>query len=262
MEHIVVVKCGGSTVDELSPSFFESICKMKENGKHPVIVHGGGPAINGMLQALQIETEFVDGRRKTTPKVLETVEMVLSGKVNKQIVAQIQSVNEKAIGLSGVDAKLLTATAIERETLGLVGKIKAVNVSFLRELLEMGYIPVIAPIALDERGEKLNINADEAAGAIASALQAEELVFVTDVDGVLVDGQLQETLSVSEIDTYIEDGTIYGGMIPKVNAARESLTGDIKKVTIANGNGKNTDENGALIGTTIMKEEFIAQEDA
>ncbi|WP_240374834.1 acetylglutamate kinase [Bacillus piscicola] len=254
MENIVVIKCGGSTVDALPSAFFESIRAMKDNGKHPVIVHGGGPAINKMLKQLKIKTEFVNGLRKTTSDVLEAAEMVLSGKVNKDLVSAFQQAGAAAVGMSGVDGQLLKASPVDLETLGLVGKIDDVNEEIITFFLENGYIPVIAPIASANAGEKLNVNADDAAAAVAQALHAEELVFVTDVDGVIINGKLREKLDMTDIDSLIENNTIYGGMIPKVKAAAASLTGKIEKVTIANGNGENTYEDGTLKGTAIMKQ--------
>ncbi|WP_158736099.1 acetylglutamate kinase [Alteribacillus sp. YIM 98480] len=257
MEGIVVIKCGGSTVDELSPDFFHSIAAMKKKGKHPIIVHGGGPAINNMLVQMQIKPEFVDGLRKTTGDVLEAAELVLSGKVNKKIVAAFQPTQATAIGISGIDGDLIKASPINLETLGYVGKVEEINVRFLQQLIQNDFIPVIAPIAADTNEGKLNINADVAAAAVARAMHAEELIFVTDVDGVLVKGQLAETLAVTEVNALVENGTIYGGMIPKVRAAADSLTGKLEKVTIANGNGKNTHEDGTLKGTTIIKKKAI-----
>ncbi|SFE72936.1 acetylglutamate kinase [Alteribacillus iranensis] len=254
MDQIVVIKCGGSTVDALPSAFFESIAAMKECGKHPVVVHGGGPAINDMLKQLDIESEFVNGLRKTTDEVLEAAEMVLSGKVNKNLVAAFQKAGTQAVGMSGVDGELLKASPVDLETLGLVGKVEEVNETIIEFFIKNDVIPVIAPIASAGDGEKLNVNADEAAAAVARALEAEELVFVTDVDGVLINGKITEKLDVDEIDTLIKNKTIYGGMIPKVKAAAASLTGNIEKVTIANGNGKNTYANGSLKGTAIMKQ--------
>ncbi|SDI01013.1 N-acetylglutamate kinase [Alteribacillus persepolensis] len=254
MDGIVVIKCGGSTVEELSADFFQSIAAMKDMGKHPIIVHGGGPAINDMLVTMQIKPEFVDGLRKTTAEVLETAELVLSGKVNKKIVTAFQDTSKTAIGLSGVDGDLIKASPLNLDTLGYVGNVEDVNQTLLLHIVKTGSIPVIAPIASDINGGKLNVNADVAAAAVAQAMQAEELMFVTDVDGVMIDGNMQETLTVSDIDKLVNDGTIYGGMIPKVRAAADSLTDKLEKVTIANGNGKNRHENGTLKGTTIIKE--------
>ncbi|MFB4162776.1 acetylglutamate kinase [Alteribacillus sp. JSM 102045] len=257
MEDLVVIKCGGSTVDELSLDFYHSIAAMKKMGKHPIVVHGGGPAINNMLIQMQIKPEFVDGLRKTTSEVLEAAELVLSGKVNKNIVSAFQQTDATAVGLSGIDGDLIQAAPINLETLGYVGKVEEVNHVFLQQLIQTGYIPVIAPIAVNKNGGKLNVNADVAAAAVARAVNAEELIFVTDVDGVLVDGKLVETLSVAEMNQLVEEGTIYGGMIPKVRAAADSLAGTLEKVTIANGNGKNKHEDGTLKGTAIIKKNAI-----
>ncbi|MFB5661376.1 acetylglutamate kinase [Alteribacillus sp. HJP-4] len=257
MKDIVVIKCGGSTVNALTEAFFDSIAAMKATGKHPIIVHGGGPAINEMLEAQNIKCEFVDGLRKTTAEVLNTAEMVLAGKVNKQIVSSLEASGGAAIGLSGVDAGIIQAEAIDFEKLGFVGAVDSVNEAFLESLLLGGFIPVIAPIATDGRGGRLNINADTAASAIARALHADELLFVTDVEGVLIGGSLQEQVFVSDIDSWISEGSIYGGMIPKVKAAAECLDGNIEKITIASGYATLRHKDGTLKGTTITKEKTV-----
>ncbi|MDQ0298804.1 acetylglutamate kinase [Salibacterium salarium] len=254
MENIIVIKCGGSTLANLSVDFFEGIAAMKQKGKHPIIVHGGGPAINRMLEVEKVETEFVEGLRKTTPEVLQTAEKVLTGYVSESIVSSLQQAGVQAIGLSGVERKLLEGVPLDIEKLGLVGDIEQVNIEVLKDEMDAGNIPVIAPIAFNETYGKLNVNADTAASAVAKALQAEELIFVTDVDGILCGGKLEDTLTVSAVEMFIENGTIYGGMIPKVNAAKSSLIGNIEKVTIANGNGKNKKNDGTLKGTSIVKD--------
>ncbi|KGA97383.1 acetylglutamate kinase [Alkalihalobacillus alcalophilus ATCC 27647 = CGMCC 1.3604] len=255
MNNIVVVKCGGSTITELTESFFESIVQLKNAGKHPIIVHGGGPAINKMLTQLQIPSTFIDGLRKTTEEVLETAEMVLCGKMNKQLTRKLQSVGAKAIGLSGTDGKLIVAEAIDKEKLGFVGEPVQINKKLLLSLLDSDFIPVIAPIGVDQSGQHYNINADSAAAIIAAELKAEELVFVTDVDGILKDKHLLPTITAEEIALYINDGTIYGGMIPKVKAALKSLTGSLQSVWIMNGKGTSLFANGTIYGTKITKKQ-------
>ncbi|RSL31016.1 acetylglutamate kinase [Salibacterium salarium] len=254
MENVVVIKCGGSTLASLSSDFFEGIAAMKQKGKHPIIVHGGGPAINQMLDEEKVETEFVDGLRKTTPEVLKAAEKVLTGHVSDGLVSCLQQAGVKAIGLSGVDEHLLEAVSVDIEKLGLVGDIEQVNTKILKRYIEADFIPVIAPIAVNQTYGKLNVNADSAASAVAKAMKAAELMFVTDVDGILCEGQLEENITVTTIESFIENGVIYGGMIPKVNAAKNSLTGQIEKVTIANGNGKNKNKDGTLKGTSIVKD--------
>ncbi|WP_054634944.1 acetylglutamate kinase [Thalassobacillus sp. C254] len=254
MMEIVVIKCGGSTVDELNEEFFKGIVAMQTAGKYPIIVHGGGPAINSMLEKLEVEIQFIDGLRKTTPAVLEVAEMVLSGKVNKQIVQGLQRAGGKGLGISGCDGSLLQAVPVDLASLGLVGQINNVNVSLLHSLLNEGTIPVLSPIACTEEGDHLNVNADAAASSVANYMKAQELVFVTDVDGVLKDGQLLEVLSAAQVQELIDDGTVYGGMIPKVKAAVDSLQGEIEKVVIAGGKAGSRNEDGTIKGTAIVKE--------
>ncbi|KMK74766.1 acetylglutamate kinase [Alkalihalobacillus pseudalcaliphilus] len=255
MNSIVVVKCGGSTITELTDSFFESIKQLQMSGKHPIIVHGGGPAINEMLTKLEIPSTFIDGLRKTTEEVLDTAEMVLCGKMNKQLTRKLQSVGAKSIGLSGSDGQLIVAEAVDEEKFGFVGEPIQINTDLLVHLLHQGYIPVIAPIGIGVSGQRYNINADSAAASIASKLGAEELVFVTDVDGILKDEQLVPTITSEEIEAFMSDGTIYGGMIPKVKAAVQSLTGSLQSVWIMNGKGSSLISNGTLYGTKIIKKQ-------
>ncbi|WP_247106148.1 acetylglutamate kinase [Halalkalibacter sp. APA_J-10(15)] len=252
VKDIVVIKCGGSTISELSDAFFKSVVQMKNSGKYPIVVHGGGPMINQLLQKLEIKSEFVDGLRKTTEDVLETAEMVLCGRVNKQLVTNIQLAGGLAIGLSGCDAKLIEVKPINEGMLGFVGEPIAVNTSLLNSLLEQDMIPVIAPIGINKLGKHYNVNADSAAGAIAKALQADQLVFVTDVDGILKDGECLQTVVAEEIEEMVIDGTIYGGMIPKVNAALATLA-DVESVMIMNGKDTTIQEDGSIKGTVITK---------
>ncbi|ARK31505.1 acetylglutamate kinase [Halalkalibacter krulwichiae] len=253
MKDVIVIKCGGSTIAELSPEFFKSVVNMQKSGKHPIIVHGGGPAINHLLEKLDIHSEFVDGLRKTTEDVLNTAEMVLCGKVNKQVVTSIQQAGGQAVGLSGCDGRLLEVTPVNEKVLGYVGEPTKVNTSLLTTLFDLSMIPVIAPIGLNEDGVHYNVNADSAAGAIAKALGAEQLVFVTDVDGILKDGQCLDRVTSNDIEEYIADGTIYGGMIPKVKAALSTFTGGIQSVMIMNGKSTTVGEDGSVQGTIIVK---------
>ncbi|GAE25254.1 acetylglutamate kinase [Halalkalibacter wakoensis JCM 9140] len=253
MKDVVVIKCGGSTIAELSDEFFKSVVAMQKNGKHPIVVHGGGPAINHLLQKLDIKSEFVDGLRKTTEDVLDTAEMVLCGKVNKQVVTSLHQAGGQAVGLSGCDGSLLEVKPVNEGMLGYVGEPTKVNTSLLTSLMELKMIPVIAPIGMNEEGTHYNVNADSAAAAIAKELGAEQLVFVTDVDGILKDGKCLEQVTADEIESYIKDGTIYGGMLPKVRAALSTLTGNIQSVMIMNGKSTNVGEDGSVQGTTIIK---------
>lgn len=254
MKEIVVVKCGGSTIAELSDEFFLSIKALMDGGKIPVIVHGGGPEINKMLTVLKIESEFINGLRKTTKEVLETAEMILCGKVNKRLVMKLQQAGLNSIGLSGCDGKLITANAIDKNGLGFVGEPDTINSDLIFQLISANLVPVIAPIAIGNDGERYNINADTAAAAIAEAVGAKQLLFVTDVPGILQNGTLIEEVTTEEIAKLIEDGTIYGGMIPKVKAAIKSLQGHIEAVMIVNGKGSTITKQGSIVGTKVMKE--------
>lgn len=253
MNKMIVVKCGGSTLDELSPSFFKGIHLLKEQGYQPIIVHGGGPAIKRMLDTLHIQSEFINGLRKTTKEMMDIVEMVLAGKVNTSLVFQLQQAGSKAIGLSGVDGFLLETEAKNMELFGYVGEVKNVHTHVITDVIEAGYIPVIAPIGINKNGERFNINADSAASAVANALKAQRLIFVTDVPGILKDGMLLEELTEQEVKSLIEDETITGGMIPKVEAALRSLEEDVQEVMIVDGKQTNSVQDGQLTGTKIKK---------
>jgi acetylglutamate kinase len=244
----IVIKYGGAAMvkEELKESFATDIVMLKYVGIYPIIVHGGGPEINQMLKNLNLSTEFKRGQRVTDKPTMEVVEMILSGKVNKQIVSLIQSKGGKSVGISGRDANLALAeiTKIEvedelgnihLEDLGLVGKITKVNPSLLEALCKDGFIPVISPVAEDQAGQALNINADIMAGAIAKALQAEKLILLTDTPGVLIDGKLCNQLSKKDIEQHIQSGKISGGMIPKVQCCLEALLGGAKKTHIIDG---------------------------
>ena len=235
MDKVIVLKCGGSALDDLSDSFFKNIHFLQENGMKPIIVHGGGPAIQQMLNKLNIESEFVDGLRKTTAQTMNIVEMVLVGNVNPALTRRVNEYNMQAIGISGSDMHLIRATPINFKKYGFVGEVTNVNTSLLSKLLQLQYVPIISPIAIGDDGNMYNINADTAAGAIASHLQAEQLIFVTDVPGILAEGQLLETVTTTEINELIDNGTIYGGMIPKVKAALQGIYGNVKEVMIVDG---------------------------
>jgi len=250
---IIVLKCGGSIIDVLSDQFFGNILALKKDGYKPVIVHGGGPAIKKMLDALEIETEFVDGLRKTTPEVMNVAEMVLTGIVNNALIRKLNLAGIQAIGLSGSDAHTLTAEPKELERYGLVGEVTDVNIPFLKQLMEEDIVPVIAPIALGADGNRYNINADTAAGAVAKALTAKQLIFVTDVPGILQGDELLESVTENEVAQLIAEGTIYGGMIPKVTAAIESLNETLDEVMIVDGKQSVIQTERQLVGTVIKK---------
>ncbi len=228
----IVIKYGGHAMgdEDLALSFAHDVVLMKQVGMNPIVVHGGGPQIGRMLERLKIESSFIDGLRVTNKATVEVVEMVLSGNINKSIVGAINSVGGHAIGLSGKDNNLVVAEPLRRTwkdpnsqiervlDLGFVGYPKHVNAGFLEMFQDTNIIPVIAPIGLGEKGETYNINADTMAGALAGSVKAERLLLLTDVAGVLdKDKKLVSELTEGQTRALIEDGTIYGGMIPKVD---------------------------------------------
>ena len=239
----VVVKYGGNAMinDELKKSVLQDIVLMKLVGMCPVIVHGGGPEINKMLEKIDKTPEFVSGLRVTDEETMDVVEMVLCGKVNKEIVMKLQAQGINATGISGKDGKTLIAQKklIDGQDAGFIGEIKAVNTGLIKTLIENDFIPVIAPIGMDEEGNTYNINADYAASAIAGALKAEKLVFLTDISGVLKDVNNPESrisgMTVSMAENLIKDGVISGGMIPKVDCCIEGVKKGVKKVHILDG---------------------------
>jgi acetylglutamate kinase len=257
-----VIKCGGSTLAALPESFYIDMKNLQDQGTIPVIVHGGGPAISETLSKFNIETEFVNGLRKTTNEVLDVVEMVLSGKINKEIVRKIQQHQAKALGLSGVDGHLIHAEAVSNANeIGYVGEVKHVNAPLIESILEAGYIPVIAPVGLGADSQRYNINADTAAGAVASHLGVKQMIVVTDVPGIMkeVEGvkKVLRQVTVQEIEEMITNGDIYGGMIPKVRAAVQCLQGKVQEVVIADGSEPDVLSKilrGDPIGTKILKE--------
>ena len=246
----VVVKYGGhAMVDErLKEDFALDIILMKYVGMNPIVVHGGGPQIGDLLKKLSIESEFVDGMRVTDKQTMDVVEMVLVGKVNKEIVALINRNGGRAVGLSGKDGQLITARKMkyikdkgddrppEIIDIGMVGEITTIDNQVLMSLIESEFIPVIAPVGAGKEGETYNINADLVAGHIAASLGARKLILLTDTQGVLdAQGNLISTLKVDEVAKLISDGTIKGGMIPKVNCCVKALNEGAKKAHIIDG---------------------------
>ncbi len=246
----MVIKYGGHAMvdEELKRGFALDIVLMKYVGINPIVVHGGGPQIGELLKRLSIESRFVEGMRVTDEKTMDVVEMVLVGKVNKEIVSLINRSGGRAVGLSGKDGNLLTARklrylrnrGVDQPTeiidIGLVGEITAVNTMILNNLLDSEFIPVIAPVAGGEQGETFNINADVVAGHVAMALGARKLVLLTDTAGVMgADGELITTLKADESQNLISGGFIKGGMIPKVNGCLDALKGGVKKAHIVDG---------------------------
>jgi len=249
-EKIVVVKYGGSTMgnDDLAKAFARDITLLHTSGVYPVVVHGGGPQIGSMLERLGIVSQFRGGLRVTDEKTIEVVEMVLAGSINKEIVMSINAEGGRAVGLSGKDGNMVFAerltgrekdpdSNIERVVdLGFVGDPTEVDRAVIDMVLKADLIPVIAPVAPGKDGHTYNVNADTFAGAIAGALGAARLLFLTDVPGVL-DGnkQLIRQLTVKEAKALIADGTISGGMIPKVETCIEALERGVEGVVILNG---------------------------
>lgn len=235
-----VMKCGGSTLAALPEAFFEDLRELQEGGVEPVIVHGGGPAINETLGKLGIESRFANGLRVTDEATLDVVEMVLAGRINKEIVRKLQRSGARSVGLSGTDGRLIeTRPVANADEVGLVGEVVGVNAGLIEGVIGLGYVPVIAPIGIDQAGQRYNINADTAAGAVASALGVDTMIVVTDVPGILreVDGRITTLPQVTfaEIEEMIAGGDIYGGMIPKVRAAMSCLHGKVKEVRIVDG---------------------------
>lgn len=251
----VVIKYGGHAMmdEELKDNFARDVVMMKFIGIHPVVVHGGGPQIGSLLKRLGKESKFVQGMRVTDEETMDIVEMVLVGKVNKEIVGLINRHGGQAVGLSGKDAQLIRAekyylsaekvkeTPPEIIDIGLVGKVKEINATLIASLLTDGVIPVIAPTGVGDGGETYNINADLVAGAVAAALSAEKLILLTDVPGVLdrnktlipaMDGPMTRRM--------IEEGTIAGGMFPKVKCCLKALQAGVKKAHIVDGRLKHT----------------------
>jgi len=246
----IVIKYGGhAMVDaELKDLFAKDVVMMKYIGIHPVVVHGGGPQIGNFLTKLGKDSKFVQGMRVTDEETMDIVEMVLVGKVNKEIVGLINQHGGKAVGLSGKDGDLIRAekyylseekakaTPPEIIDIGLVGKVKRINAELIVSLVNNGFIPVIAPTGSGDKGETYNINADIVAGEVASALKAEKLVLLTDVEGVInADGKLVNTMKDRDVISMIDTGTISGGMYPKVKCCLKALNGGVKKTHIVDG---------------------------
>jgi acetylglutamate kinase len=246
----VVVKYGGHAMGDpdLARDFARDIVLIKQSGVNPIVVHGGGPQIGSLLDRLNIRSEFKGGLRVTDQATVEVVEMVLAGSVNKEIVAAINAEGGRAVGISGKDANLMRARRLERRfrdpdsnieeivDLGFVGEPIAVDPHIVDVISKSDLIPVIAPIGVGPSGETLNINADTFAGALASAMKAKRLMLLTDVEGVLdKQGQLIKALTTAEAQALIEDGTISGGMIPKIESCLDVIAEGVEAVVIING---------------------------
>jgi acetylglutamate kinase len=246
----IVIKYGGHAMidEDLKDKFARDIVMMKYIGMHPVVVHGGGPQIGSVLAKLGKESRFVQGMRVTDEETMNIVEMVLVGMVNKEIVGLINRHGGKAVGLSGKDGNLIEAEKYylndekaknapsEIIDIGLVGKVKAVNTELIVSLGQNNFIPVIAPTGIGEKGETYNINADIVAGEVAAALKAEKLLLLTDVEGVLdADKNLIKTMTKHDAQNLIDNGTVEGGMFPKVKCCLKALRSGVKKAHIVDG---------------------------
>jgi acetylglutamate kinase len=248
----VVIKYGGNAMvdDALKTSFARNIVLMKQVGVNPVVVHGGGPQIGRMLDALGKESRFVGGMRVTDSETMDLVEMVLGGQVNKNIVSLINQHGGRAIGLTGKDGSMIRARPLapradedhpdEIIDLGHVGEVEHIDPAVVHLLEHNGFIPVIAPIGVDEEGRSYNINADLVASRVAITLAAEKLLLLTNASGILDDGgELITHTTLPEVDAMIESGVIHGGMLPKVQCVREALDGGVGAVQIIDGRVEN-----------------------
>ena len=243
----IVIKYGGSamTDQKIKEQFIQDVVLMKFVGINPVVVHGGGPEINAMLEKIGKESKFVEGNRVTDLETVEIVEMILSGKVNKDLVSNINRHGGRAIGLSGKDDNMILVEKkfIEKDgetiDIGYVGEIKEINTDIIDMLDFNNYIPVISTIGVDKEGQTYNINADYVAGEIAAKIKADRLIFLTDVDGIMQDHTNKETLisdiTRKEVEILIENGTISGGMLPKVETCLHALKKGVENVIILNG---------------------------
>lgn len=237
---LVVIKYGGNAMinEELKEAVIKDIVLMKYVGMNPIIVHGGGPEITDMMERFGKKAEFIDGLRVTDQLTMELTEMVLCGKISNQIVTLLNQNDVMSVGMSGKDGRMIEAVQKD-EKLGFVGEITNINTELIQTVVEKGYIPVISPVGIGENGESYNINADDVACKLAIALNAKKLVLITDVEGVLMDAKDSSTLisqiKTTEVDGYISDGIIKGGMIPKIQGCTEAVTNGVERCHIIDG---------------------------
>ena len=236
----LVIKYGGNAMNDeaITTTILQDIAALKIVGVNPILVHGGGPEINKMLSRLGVQPQFKNGLRVTDEQTMEVAQMILCGKINKNIVGELNGLGVKAIGLCGKDSQLIKAETLDPE-LGYVGKITEINAKLLEILARDEFIPVIASIATDENGNSYNVNADTAAAAIGAAMHAEKLLFLTDIDGIMTDKDNTETLinriTVSGLKKMIADGTVSGGMVPKAQSCIDAIERGINSVFVLNG---------------------------
>ena len=236
---VVVVKYGGAAMGDpaLADAWARDVVLLEHVGLRPLVVHGGGPALTRMMARLGIESTFVDGHRITTAESAEIAEMVLSGRINKEVVARLNRAGARAIGLSGTDAGMLRVRRHQPagRDIGFVGEVESVDTAPLHLLLERGYIPVLSSTAADASGQPHNINADLVAGAVAAAIKAAKLVFLSDVPGVMVDEKLVEVMTAASARAALESGQASGGMMPKLQAALFALAAGVPRVHLVDG---------------------------
>ncbi|MCH5162907.1 MAG: acetylglutamate kinase [Clostridiales bacterium] len=236
----LVIKYGGNAMNDeaITTTILQDIAALKIVGVNPILVHGGGPEINKMLSRLGIKPQFKNGLRVTDEATMEIAQMILCGKINKNIVGELNSLGVKAIGLCGKDSQLIKAESYDGE-LGYVGKITEINSKLLEILAEDEFVPVIASIATDDAGNSYNVNADVAAAAIGAAMHAEKLLFLSDIDGIMSNKDDKETLidriSVAELRRMIDSGAVSGGMVPKANSCIDAIERGINSVFVLNG---------------------------
>ncbi len=240
----IVIKYGGNAMinEDLKRTVMEDITLLKYVGMNPVIVHGGGPDISAELKTHNVESEFVNGLRVTDEDTIKIAQMVLVGKTNKEVVSNININGGNAVGLCGIDGRIIECEPLTEDTegnkidVGFVGKITKVNANIIKSLCQDEYIPVIAPIGTDKQGQSYNINADTVASAVATAMEAEKLIFLTDIEGVKdTEGNIIYEITTENAESMIKDGTISGGMIPKSRACMDAVEKGVKRVHIIDG---------------------------
>ena len=241
----MVIKLGGSTLEGLNEAFFRNFKALQDEGYQLIITHGGGPAINRELAKANIQSHTVNGLRVTSEDMIDIVQSTLIGKVNPALVHELNAAGITAVGLNGFDGTLLESTYLDKETYDFVGEVTNVNTALLDALTATGIVPVIACIGATKEGQALNINGDTVASEIALAVKAESLLLVTDVAGIRIHDEYQKEVTEANINGWIEEGHIYGGMIPKVQGAVACLHAGIPSVQIVN---------DTLTGTTIKNE--------
>ncbi|QPQ34667.1 acetylglutamate kinase [Lysinibacillus sp. JNUCC-52] len=239
----MVIKLGGSTLEGLNEAFFENFKKLQASGIELIITHGGGPAINRELAARHIESHALNGIRVTSAAAMDVVQTTLIGNVNPSLVHELTTAGIAAVGLNGFDGQLLVADFLDKDVYGFVGAVQSVNTPLLEALITAGIVPVIACVGADYNGQALNINGDTVASEVALAIGAESLLLVTDVSGIRIQDEYQTEVTPLLIAQWIEEGHIYGGMIPKVQGAIECLNAGVPSVQIVG---------DTLVGTTIL----------